>query len=390
MSGPTENWAWNVTNVSGPAKFVLIYLGRKAYYDDGTAAWPSVATIAEKCGISERSVHRALTELQEKGYLRKGDQEFSRRDPQTHRIIRKGYRTTVWDVVMKGAHPRPESIIEHADAIPDDGTPYDLGPDTDDRGDTAAPLRGDTQSPLTEATARRHDTQSPLRGDTAAPLRGDTQSPLDPAGVTESPARGDTVADNIQEKNNTSPSIPHGDSENRKQKNPTDDPTDPTADIEALAILAAFRTLLRERGIEPRGRDRRELATARRLIDRLGPDARTQVTNLTRHALDDRFWLGVVDSLTTLDRNWQKILLQTARTQPADATGPATPVETRHAADCPHVQRIIRDSRLLKASCPHAAADTLATALADSLNDGLRPADAIHAVIARCTAVKAA
>ena len=46
MSGPAEQWAWQLQDerLSLSEKFVLVYLARRAYYDDGCArvarSWP--------------------------------------------------------------------------------------------------------------------------------------------------------------------------------------------------------------------------------------------------------------------------------------------------------------------------------------------------------------
>lgn len=74
MSGPAEQWAWQLQDerLSLSEKFVLVYLARRAYYDDGCGAWPSVNTIAAHCHCTRRSVLRALKRLQELGYLREG------------------------------------------------------------------------------------------------------------------------------------------------------------------------------------------------------------------------------------------------------------------------------------------------------------------------------
>ena len=87
MSSRAENWAWERDDVKGITKFVLVYLARRAYYDDGAAAWPSVKTIAFNCGCCERTVIRSLQELERKGYIRPGDQEMSARNPRTRKPI---------------------------------------------------------------------------------------------------------------------------------------------------------------------------------------------------------------------------------------------------------------------------------------------------------------
>lgn len=105
MSSRAENWAWERDDVKGITKFVLVYLARRAYYDDGAAAWPSVETIAFNCGCCERTVIRSLQELERKGYIRPGDQEMSARNPRTRKPIAKGHRSRVWDVIMDGDRP---------------------------------------------------------------------------------------------------------------------------------------------------------------------------------------------------------------------------------------------------------------------------------------------
>ena len=126
MSSRAENWAWERDDVKGITKFVLVYLVRRAYYDDGAAAWPSVETIAFNCGCCERTVIRSLQELERKGYIRPGDQEMSARNPRTRKPIAKGHRSRVWDVVMDGDHPA-ENIEEkprNLDALAEgDGKP---------------------------------------------------------------------------------------------------------------------------------------------------------------------------------------------------------------------------------------------------------------------------
>lgn len=46
MSSRAENWAWERDDVKGITKFVLVYLARRAYYDDGRSR------------VAERGDHR--------------------------------------------------------------------------------------------------------------------------------------------------------------------------------------------------------------------------------------------------------------------------------------------------------------------------------------------
>ena len=54
-----------MTDLSSSAKAVLIIVCQHAN-DDGSSAYPSVATMAQETGLSRSTVKRALRELEEK------------------------------------------------------------------------------------------------------------------------------------------------------------------------------------------------------------------------------------------------------------------------------------------------------------------------------------
>lgn len=67
-----KNWFWDYNDVfdsdlSAHAKLVRMYLARCA--GEERKAWPSINTIAKHCGISKPTVKRAISELEEKGWL---------------------------------------------------------------------------------------------------------------------------------------------------------------------------------------------------------------------------------------------------------------------------------------------------------------------------------
>lgn len=59
---------WKQSSSSGTDRLVLLAIADAAD-DDGTNAWPSVATIAAKCKVSPRTVQRSLGTLVELGEL---------------------------------------------------------------------------------------------------------------------------------------------------------------------------------------------------------------------------------------------------------------------------------------------------------------------------------
>lgn len=74
MSIEAMKWAMEQTIVERPAdRHVLLVMANNAR-DDGTAAFPSVSTIADKTGLSERTVQYAIKRLLDDGAIKKGSQ----------------------------------------------------------------------------------------------------------------------------------------------------------------------------------------------------------------------------------------------------------------------------------------------------------------------------
>ena len=79
----------HVHEVRNATKAVLSYLAFKAHYDDGTAAWPAIGTIAGACGLSEKTVQRSIDQLLDLGLLEPGQQTFSAINPKRPAAGRK-------------------------------------------------------------------------------------------------------------------------------------------------------------------------------------------------------------------------------------------------------------------------------------------------------------
>lgn len=91
----------HVHEVRNATKAVLSYLAFKARYDDGTAAWPAIGTIAGACGLSEKTVQRSIGQLLDLGLIEPGQQNFSAINPKTGEPVRRNYQTIVWNVICK-------------------------------------------------------------------------------------------------------------------------------------------------------------------------------------------------------------------------------------------------------------------------------------------------
>lgn len=62
MSIGVMSWVWKDSKATGTDKFVLLAIADNAW-DDGSNAWPSVATISRKTGLSTRTVQRCIQNL---------------------------------------------------------------------------------------------------------------------------------------------------------------------------------------------------------------------------------------------------------------------------------------------------------------------------------------
>jgi len=96
MSVQAMTWAlYEAPGIEPTARLVLAVLADHAHMD-GTAAYPSKATIADVVGIAPRNVAAHLRKLEAQGLIRKGNQLHVE-------YIRKDKRPTVYDLAMTDA-----------------------------------------------------------------------------------------------------------------------------------------------------------------------------------------------------------------------------------------------------------------------------------------------
>jgi hypothetical protein len=69
MSVSATAWCWEHSRAEGSALLLLLALADRAN-DEGDDIWPSQKTLARKCRISVRTVHRLLGELEELGEVK--------------------------------------------------------------------------------------------------------------------------------------------------------------------------------------------------------------------------------------------------------------------------------------------------------------------------------
>ena len=110
MSNIALSWAFKCHVGNASAKAVLVYLADRAD-DDGTAAYPKIATIVAVTELSERTVRTALKTLQERGFIRRGDQRYARLGKGGRNRLPQ-YCQIVWDLAVESDPSTLEWIKE--------------------------------------------------------------------------------------------------------------------------------------------------------------------------------------------------------------------------------------------------------------------------------------
>ena len=110
MSHIALSWAFKCHVGNASAKAVLVYLADRAD-DDGTTAYPKIATIVNVTELSERTVRTALKTLQERGFIRRGDQRYARLGKGGRNRLPQ-YCQIVWDLAVESDPSTLEWIKE--------------------------------------------------------------------------------------------------------------------------------------------------------------------------------------------------------------------------------------------------------------------------------------
>lgn len=164
MSLKAMIWVMESAPVVSHTELAVLYALADRASDDGSAAFPSQAWIAERARCSERTVKRQLKNLADRGVIRPGEDRHVS-------YIRGDRRPLVWDLDLS---------LTRAATTGQNDTPSAKCTD---------PTRG---QPVTPSDTPRGDSMSPRegpRGDTA----GNTRCHAGSNGVTQRVERGDTA-----------------------------------------------------------------------------------------------------------------------------------------------------------------------------------------------------
>ncbi|WP_270547087.1 helix-turn-helix domain-containing protein [Bifidobacterium pseudocatenulatum] len=318
----------HVYEVRNATKAVLSYLAFKARYDDGTAAWPAIGTIAGACGLSEKTVQRSIDQLLDLGLIEPGQQNFSAINPKTGEPVRRNYQTIVWNVICKESNLPTEpcedpsaskvrAAMKRAERAKAKMSPLNQTDQND--GESSDKMSGTADK---KQTKRAKAKMSPLKNGGNKPILTDSDkmSPLESQDGTN-----DVVEDKMSEKldkmspNNTLkynyPSLPTGELP-ASGKRPTgeDGKNETGRSSEAVTVmdhLTAIRSKLSLTTSTPTKRDHAKIGNLVSRVAKAHDADRAVAVALILAVIDwlpaNTYWLRRIDSARRLADNWDQI-----------------------------------------------------------------------------------
>lgn len=394
MSNIALSWAFKCHVGNASAKAVLVYLADRAD-DDGTAAYPKIATIVNVTELSERTVRAALKTLQERGFIRRGDQRYARLGKGGRNRLPQ-YCQVVWDLAVE-SDPSTLTWIRETHTAEQD--PATMGGTVDPMASTIVE-NGESKDVLPENVGTKpisstanlagleNDSETALQIPQSQHCESCTPSTANPAGPALQISQGCIYKDKTLQVNPPSkpsfPSAPTGhlpasgatpDDEDDglvfpdagPEARPTvsvdlDFPTDPEPESESepapaaddvARVLDVLDKLRRERGLGVARRTSRDVLAVERLLRDADVPVANLVADLTAAFADQArpWWAKRIRSGRDLARHYAAMrdeltLDRQARKARADAgTRTAEPACDRcaeaHSPDCEHVRRIV-------------------------------------------------
>ena len=298
---------------------VLAYYAYRAYYMDGRCAWPSLATVASACFCDEKTVRRALTRLCELGYMQVNpDQSWNARNPETGQLVRRGYRSKVYDVLIENFETladegRTERAQEHAER-------HRAGEPVNDARQTGQNVHPDETPMISTVSQTGQNVRSGKSGgnkvDIVSPRTGQnvhlptSNQQSSPAPTGHPPTNRDEATDSGGRKQrSTTPLI-------RRQSVPESTAHDVGGGDRANDVLDALARMRSALGLETPEPTRRDRQAVGSLLERI----RKRDTGVERTLAEDEmlrvvawmpsntFWLRRVMTGRALAANWLDIV----------------------------------------------------------------------------------
>lgn len=324
MSNIALSWAFKCHVGNSSAKAVLIYLADRAD-DDGTAAYPKIATIVNVTELSERTVRSSLKLLQERGFIRRGDQRYARLGKGGRNRLPQ-YCQVVWDLAVETDPSTLEWIRETHTAERD---PMTMSVTVDPAASTVTengeskdipPENVETKPiPSTANPAGLENEPKPaLQIPQGQPCKSRTSSSANAAPLALQISQGCIYKDKTLHVNppcKPNPSLPTGELPASGKRPAEKDGNDMAGtDSEAATVmehLTSVRSRLMLTTAEPTRRDRAKIGNLVGRIAKAPDDDHAAAVALILAAIDwlpsNTYWLGRIDSARRLADNWDQI-----------------------------------------------------------------------------------
>ena len=318
----------HVHEVRNATKAVLSYLAFKARYDDGTAAWPAIGTIAGACGLSEKTVQRSIDQLLDLGLIEPGQQNFSAINPKTGEPVRRNYQTIVWNVICKESNLPTEpcedpsaskvrAAMKRAESAKAKMSPLNQTDQND--GESSDKMSGTADR---KQTKRAKAKMSPLKNGGNKPILTDfdkmspleTQSGKDDGNEDKMSKNLDKMSPNNTLKYNY-PSLPTGELP-ASGKRPTgeDGKNETERSSEAVTVMDHLTTIRSELSLTTSTPTKRDYAKIGNLVSRVAKahdGDHAAAVALILAVIDwlpaNTYWLRRIDSARRLADNWDQI-----------------------------------------------------------------------------------
>lgn len=319
MSNIALSWAFKCHVGNASAKAVLVYLADRAD-DDGTAAYPKIATIVNVTELSERTVRTALKTLQERGFIRRGDQRYARLGKGGRNRLPQ-YCQIVWDLAVesdpstlewiKETHtaehdpktmgntvdPAASTIMENGESK--DVTPENVGTKPISSTANLAGLENDSETALQISHPQHCESCTPSTANAAGLLHKDKTLQVNPpskpsfpsAPTGHLPASGATAAEKTE-----------------TEQSDEDDTEIAEAAGRVLASLGEQRSMLGLATPSPTKADRKAIiGLYRRLVDQGAQWPTLVMVDAIGFAMNGDWWPKRIRTGRALARHWDEL-----------------------------------------------------------------------------------
>lgn len=317
MSNIALSWAFRCHVGNASAKAVLVYLADRAS-DDGTAAFPKIETIVNVTELSERTVRSGLKLLQERGFIRRGDQRYARLGKGGRNRLPQ-YCQIVWDLAVesdpatltwiKETHAAEQDISTMSETVaPEAG----IVPENDESKDVLPENVGTKPiSSTANLAGLENDSKPALQISHPRHCKSRTSGSANAAGLLY---KDKTLQVNPPCK--PLPSLPSGELPASGKRPAEKDGKNETTgrDSEAVSVMGHLASVRSRLSLTTAKPTKRDLSRIGRLVDRIAEahaGDHAAALALILAVIDwlpaNPYWLRRVDSARRLADNWDRI-----------------------------------------------------------------------------------